>query len=326
MEEGKILNVCKPLISCLPRDNFILSVLSNNKEILDTFILNHYIDTYTLYNKKCHDYNLRFSDSLHCFVSKKYFHYVFNPRVMIEDLCVYVEKCIDNDYYTLLEIDAFYIPLYNSNSHYTHEIMIYGYDFCKRIFYVRDFFDGQNYEVAECSYENMVKAFKGVNENKLFTYYDGILALKLNEKYDVNIYKDEKKTKIFNFNNYSFGIDKYKNYGGSIFDSLIVQLNDEKNINAPYTFLVIHMNFIKIHIDLMLYRVKVLINFGYTLEEQLSKLISIKKEAEIYLNKFIKYKLNEKRYQNTLSENISKKIIILKNGYLNILSQIANVL
>ncbi len=70
MNEGKILNVCKPLISCLPRDNFVFTVLSNNKEILDKFILNHYIDTYILYNKKCHDYNLRFSDSLNCFVSK----------------------------------------------------------------------------------------------------------------------------------------------------------------------------------------------------------------------------------------------------------------
>lgn len=326
MTEEKILNVYKPLISCLPRDNFVFSVLSNNKEVLDTFILNHYIDTYTLYNKKCHDYNLRFSDSLNCFISKKYFLYVFNSRELIDDLCIYIEKCIDNDYYVLLDIDAFYIPLYYSNSHYTHEIMIYGYNSCKSIFYVRDFFDGQNYEIAECSYKDMISAFRGVDEKKLYAYYDGILALKLNEKFDVNIYKDEIKTKIFNFYNYSFEIDKYKNYGGSIFDSLIVQLNDERNINAPYTFLVIHMNFIKIHIDLMVYRIKLLNDLNYILEEQLSKLILIKKEAEIYLNKFIKYKLNEKRYQNTLSENISNKIIILKKEYLKVLSQIVDIL
>lgn len=296
----KILVTAPPIISNVPRDNFIFTVLNNSKNVLDTFILHNYIDTLSIYNEGSRDFYFRFRDAINCFVQKNYFLFSFIAREIIEpdnNVIHIIKKFINSNFYVLVNIDCFYIKNYNANHHHSHEIMIFGYDDDLRLFYVKDFFDGKLYTSSECTYSEFSTAFKSYKEHNFIAYYDGVLALKLNPNPDLSIDYTGIRTTLINYSNALFYNNAKRNYGISIFDAVEYQLSDERNHGAPVSFLIVKFNFIRDNIILMKMRIDFFSKiYSYEFSDEKVALDNLIKRVENLTNIFLKKFMEHKRF------------------------------
>lgn len=93
----------------------------------------------------------------------------------------FVVDMIDEGYYVHNLLDTYYISAYGETymrEHYSHNSMIYGYDYKSKVFYLADAFE-------KGVYESKVATFKEINDAFINTYvgdwYDGIRLYKLKE-------------------------------------------------------------------------------------------------------------------------------------------------
>lgn len=313
----KVLLVEKPIISNITRDNFIFTVLNNNKCVLNTFVLHNYIDVFSSYDERSHDFYLRYNDHINCFVQKKYFEYTFIQRHITElykdNLTNIIKHLIDLDYYVLINIDCFYLKAYNKKNHNSHEVMIYGYYDELQIFYIKDFFDGKFYTSNVCTFDELALAFNSFNNLNLALYSDGILALKVNPLPDFSVDFIDIKTKIHDYINAKFYENVKINYGISLFDIIEYQLKDERNHGAPMLFLINKVNFVRDNIFLMKMRIDYFNQFIDLAEEQ-NVLKNLVANMESLSNVCYNMLMNNERFN--IHEN-SKFLIKIKVIYIN---------
>lgn len=92
----------------------------------------------------------------------------------------FIEKCIDDDYYIHCLVDTYYIGAYKDTyriSHFMHNILLYGYDAKKKMFYGADCFSEGKYSLAEVCYEEFERGFF-IEE---FDWLEGIRLIKKRE-------------------------------------------------------------------------------------------------------------------------------------------------
>lgn len=157
-----ILPKCDTFIKTYPKDANPLSILLNYTEtygwIMNSFIqITSYDDKYLDY----YDFNYR-----NCPI-------IENQRIkksLILDLYGdYTQFIIDNlnkGFYPTLLVNKKYISEYNSNLDITHDLFIYGYNGCDKVFYISDNFKNGKYSNGICTYMELENAIHNIQENK----------------------------------------------------------------------------------------------------------------------------------------------------------------
>lgn len=325
VNNDKILHISSPLLNSLPRDNHIFTILNNNKKILELFIFHNYIDSIIIYDKKSHDYYMRFEDSTKIFIDNRYFNFSFISREILTfsqlNICDMIVYLINLGYYILLPIDTNIINSYKEKMDFSHELMIVGYNQVEKYFFINDFFDGVRYTTKKCSFEEIIESFSSHYKKNFKSKYDGLLAVKLKTDYDEKIDYLEIKNKLEKYLKLNFKKESNKNYGISIFDTIIEQLTNPINYYAPLDFLKNKLNFIKNTINLMIIRTNLI--------DEASKgiikdgLIKLLKRIEFLLNLCLKYIIKDVKSSTNVNKkfideisNIKIEFIIVMNNFL----------
>lgn len=93
----------------------------------------------------------------------------------------FIEDGIDMGYYVYLIVKTGEIRAYGGYK-YPHDLLIYGYDNEKRVFFISDFFQGRHYGKQAASYEEMEKAL--IYDDKTYTchwvFHDDMILIKPN--------------------------------------------------------------------------------------------------------------------------------------------------
>lgn len=324
MNNLKIIDINKKIIKTVPKDSFIFSVLTDEKT-RNNFILHNYIETYSLSDEGCYSFFLRFKDMATSYALSKYFDYSYISREILNinniNIIDIIKKSIDLNYCVLLTIDAFYIKNYIYRSHFSHELMIYGYDDLNGTMYIQDYFNEQ-YTSCKCTYDEIVEGYIKFENIKEKNSSDGILLLKTKEQKKYEVFPKEIIKKLENFIYNEFDINSKKNYGITIFDLLVYQLDNQKLDGAPYNYFVVHTSFIKDHMELMRLRIKELIIFNENFNFLLNQINDLIEEVTIVNNNFIKKLLKKEIY--SLSQN-SKYINLfsnIKQQYYNLIERL----
>ena len=221
------------------------------------------------------------------------------------DIIKIICNSIDDDLYSVLPVDQFYISGYPNfkNRHFLHEILIYGYDEKNALFYIGDFFDNSKYafktisfcdfqeafEAAVNSVNNYMPYIKLLNPKGTNCYFSKSNLLHLLHNYIngeasyLNRYSDQDG--YLNDRNNSFGIDCYvrlKEYIATLSEKEFVDLR-------PFYCLYTHKKILNQAICYLFKQFYVLWNFKSVMDIT-GKIESM---GELILNIILKYTLRK---------------------------------
>jgi hypothetical protein len=117
------------------------------------------------------------------FVKFDYFYYDLNPwlrrttekisygnlsrilSISNKTLSEYIKEMLDMNHYVSLYLNDYYLPntIFYQNGHVIHEVLIYGYDDEKELFYTGGIFDTRKYRFSTNRYCEIEEAFYHVN-------------------------------------------------------------------------------------------------------------------------------------------------------------------
>lgn len=85
----------------------------------------------------------------------------YNSFAQKEDVIKYLTESIENDFYSYIWVDKYYVPNNESymNWHYVHAVMVYGYDDVNETISVINFSFEKGVVLQEISYDDFVQAF-----------------------------------------------------------------------------------------------------------------------------------------------------------------------
>lgn len=158
------------------------------------------------------------------------------------EIISYLENMIKKGFIVFTYMDEYYINknFQDSNEHFTHDILVYGFDNYKKIFKVMGFDEQLIFHKYELDYDLFQKAFddglKYSLENNLKDFYLIRMKLKYGNKYNyifnLSFFLEQLNQYIFSINNSKLKPSYYKIY------------NDENNIYGYeiYKYIISHLN------------------------------------------------------------------------------------
>lgn len=322
----------EPYISYIPQDNFIFSILDEKK--MEDFILENYLDIYSIKIDRCYDYIYRFSNFYSSITQSKNFKFdiinyetIKNNNINITE---FIKKKILNNYCLLVSVDISKIDVYKKDEIIYHEVMIFGFNDNLNEFYIKDFFDGNIYKESKCYFSEMEEAFSSFSK-KDHSNFGGIICLKNNESKTINNKTIDLKKILYmlkNFMAYKLNDNEEKNYGFSIFYAFIKQLEIEQVDYAPFNFILDKLCFIRAHIMLMKVRINSLLYISEDLNSYLDKINDLINEITLTINKTIKCMIKNNCYiikrdsfiREEINEIISEYKIII-NNFINVIEK-----
>lgn len=248
-----ILPVNDPIISFVPQNNYIFSILGEGHPLFYEYIFSNYIQIAFDYNYSWAALRTRFYDDyfynymknqcLQCVtVTKEMFPVIGeSPIGMITSL-------IDLSYYISININVNCIKEYDNKKHMSHELMIYGYDSDTNEFFIRDFFSGV-YRSGKCSFDELIDGIENYHLTNEQFMYDGFLAIKSRENYTPKINLIEFANQLHALVNSEYSMRDIS-FGLSWFDAIIYLLNNDKE-HLFVLSLTNSIHFIQQHIILM---------------------------------------------------------------------------
>lgn len=359
-----ILPVVYPPINGYTHKGALFSMLMAREEC-KPWVFSNFIQIYTLkdlYNKGIRTGTVDFFYNLYgdwnCFYLKaipwirfKSIPYDFF-KLIKTDIVDFIKTCINKNFYFFFEIDMYYIPAYTMNfnkKHLLHQLLIYGYDDDKKIFYMGDNTVGK-YNLDQVTYEEIIKSTNAVMKMYEDTNEDAFFRKYLDEStYMMSICKNVERSgrgpyfekdvfeinikKIINdlkeyllFDNYAEGY-KYSNYyvyGIDCYNELVkfarnaMETNQGVDHRAYYSFIE--------HKKLMLLRMEFINgNYNYDLNQLIERYSNLVNEFNTLMNLILKANIMESN--NNLWERIIVKLneyreeeIVLLNEFIRILS------
>lgn len=240
------------------------------------------------------------------------FEFIDSNYDNVIDFIVY---SIELDNYIYMEVDEFYISEYDNynKNHYNHTILIYGYDYERKIVFAADFFKRRKYNFCEISFEQINQAYTYRNS----TFLDGIKLLKKRKEgyFKYNFDENYFKSCIEAYIN-SYGIEKYNKttdyvrvyferkemlYGLNTYNGLIDDVKEKFPLNITEFFcLYSHFEAI-IKIIILLQNEHRITNCGRILDLALN----LKKQSEICLKLVMKYNILRNRTQHVIINKIN---------------------
>ena len=301
----KMLPVNYPLITTYTQHAHLLSILSCY-EFTYPWIYSNYIQLYINKDYKHNwadfyypfPYELRPSDTCKWVITQK----VKRDIVSIKwgSVTEFIMENINNDNYIHTMLNYFHVP--NSTRYQKqqllHDILVYGYNFDEKVFYVADFFK-QKYSFEKIAFSDLELAFSTYHLTKNSDYLNGLIYL-----YSINKDCDY----MFNINNiinsirsyldaalpeywYMYNFDNRCNivFGTEIYDTLknyiVNQVNNHSYIDVrPFHLLYDHKK-------IMSLRLKYLQIYG--MKDPDFK--HIENQAQLGVNLIVKYNLSQEK-------------------------------
>lgn len=96
----------------------------------------------------------------------------------------FIINAIDDGFYIYLLADHFHIKksAHYQSSHNWHDLMIYGYNKEKSLFYIGEFFNGKKYDYYEVSFEEILNSIEAsLKDNDFHDWLEGIHFLRLKQ-------------------------------------------------------------------------------------------------------------------------------------------------
>ena len=204
----KVLKVGSSPIKCYPNYGSVFTILDTYTKEYVPWIYNHFVQLILPNN---HAWKMRMDFAppnvlfipwlITGFVSRKL---VKNKwKTVSQFLQDYVEA--DNYIYALFDVSCIKAYGKEKNNHLQHEVLIYGYDSEKCLFYYMDNYDHGAYKSGVATYEEINNASSSIESNALQDWISGFVCLSYREVYDYGMY-DIKDYYIHKFN-----IELYKN-------------------------------------------------------------------------------------------------------------------
>ncbi|CAH1191913.1 MULTISPECIES: hypothetical protein [Paenibacillus] len=232
-----------------------------------------------------------------------------------KDICTFLMDCIDmNNYiYVLLDQSQFL----DTKDFFSHDSFIFGYDEERGIFHIADFTFNSKYSFAEITFEQMKRAYEGIDNDGdwLYAGKGGLSLLQYNDRaaYDFNLnYVIEQLEDFLNGGSPS---DKYRElgymtnpcvWGINVYEELILETNrirTGQNAEDRRPFQVIYD-----HKILMLERIDFMDQAGLLEEGKQLKVCyqSIADDALMARNLIIKYSLTKNK------DNLMKVEVLIR--------------
>lgn len=297
----------KPIISNYLRNAMPLSVLFVNREDkYNKFIINNYIDLIAVPYNNMLDYNnyLYYNwDSLD-------FYRIHREHIIENDINVlcYIYNGLKKGYYSDISLDAYYIPGKNmyKQIHFTHQMLIYGYDQINNEFKTLTYTENGYYNELNVKLENLIEACS----NNYFVHIN-LFKRELSARVDYNIKTIRDKLQCY-LNSTNYDLDNMK-YNKVIFDECyfgvnackwlieyILSINNESMIDLTnvYTY--------SEHKNCMAWRLEYIVDREKISSEDLSEKIKLlRNNSEMILKLSIKYNF---KYNTTTNSNIKNRI------------------
>ncbi|QUI24692.1 hypothetical protein HZI73_21370 [Vallitalea pronyensis] len=296
---SKILPFKYPPITCYEDQANTLSILLNDERTLP-WIYSHYIHS-EVFEKNGQQTKAHFYRMPCDWIRIDAVPFVIVEKMGIE-LHDFLMQSIDLGYYVRYPIDAFHIHSYQSNYHYPHHIMVYGYDQSNKKYHIADNFKLGKYSYEECTFKEMKKAFmsgvkkKVVIKNPVFN----LLSLKkdFNYQFDVDFVSASLKAYVSSENISVLHLRQYEQhkknwqYGLAQYGFLQNQI-DALMKNEGY-FGIRSFHFLFDHKSIMLDRIVYMSDKGYlkNKEAYYKDYSMIKKDCLTIRNLIIKYTID----------------------------------
>lgn len=114
-----------------------------------------------------------------------------------DQLIDFIKKGLLQQYYIVADVNTYFIPAYANMNQQLHDMLIYGFDDSKEIFFIADFLRDQKYGVATCSYTELSNAIEHFEDSAWEYYPSGKSKLSL--------------LRVSPLTNCSFNYKKFKN-------------------------------------------------------------------------------------------------------------------
>lgn len=256
-----ILPIRYPTITSYPGRAYLYAVAEGNDKIYP-WLMENFIQTESYLNKndKYCDIDflnipqIRYSSNTALEAQNAFCQYIENMSIYAEiigygNVVDFMRNGIAEGYYIVIDINTQYIKAYKDMPH-LHNMLVYGCDDDKSIFYIADFFSGM-YEYSICSYEDLGKAALYFNELRSPFYPKGKGLISLfridgNCRHEFDIekfrkaltnylnYEKEYKAVFRNTNYFNSGENDMRSFGNLHFDNLIKFLEWCKSDNKVY--------------------------------------------------------------------------------------------
>lgn len=226
-----------------------------------------------------------------------------------KNLIAILKEKLDEGYCIVIELNQFYIPNGPTYMEYDceHSSMIYGYDDEREIFQLMGFNRRRNYESSIVSYNDVLRAFCSLKENKQmplrFLKYKSDVNYQIDWRkieYDFAAYIDGgAKERLYRMDGRLYGIDVM----GKMKEELRRLINKEVTSTDPRP-----LSFIQDHKTIMLKKIEYFASLGmkFLHNDVIEKYAQIRNLSLICMRMFIKY-------ESTKDKNILDRII----NYLN---------
>ena len=177
----KILPVSYPEISAFPHYANLLSVLSTDKDMMMPWVYNNFIQ---LQFRKHEGHRLDFCICMDYYMIKNNCPWIYRDGVSRDliykkwgSLTDFIIDAIDDEYYVDIVVDEYYIKEYDAfhKRYFEHNLMIYGYDKEKKIFYVADSFKDGKYYYATVTFDEIEQSALTKNYYK---YCESVIIFK----------------------------------------------------------------------------------------------------------------------------------------------------
>lgn len=263
---------------------FALGILQtyDNDKVMD-FIKTNYIQlVWYEHNDKYSGHELNFNINFFKYWDNFEREYISNNLLAKNNVNIikYMENAIIENKYLYLCLDEFYIPdrwAYN-NTHFYHDVLVYGFDSERNLFYLCGYDENMKFNFSECSYTNMIEASP-----------EHIELLSINKDYNYKINYDIMKYNIdgfINCNDFQEFNSKFHNderiYGFAAIYKMIEYLSQIITTSSrcnliPFTIYLEHLMVIE--------------SIIYSLEmiEYYSKINSVIDAMKVTINLLIKY-------------------------------------
>lgn len=155
----KILKIADPYITSLQYHAFFTCVILSKKHNIN-YILNNYIDIAirSLYNPHID------------FLYEGLLNHNSSPlskihiRGKVDNIIDFIIESIINDCYISTNIDEYFLPnrTFYLKKSFVHDILIFGYDSDKKIFYTFGYDTSNQLAISEVSFDNIEKAYSAL--------------------------------------------------------------------------------------------------------------------------------------------------------------------
>jgi len=233
---SKLLPLEYPPITSYPIIANIFTVLWSRKNQILPWLADHYIQLHATW----HSYggmwfNFYDADFLYKIHPADYCPYILTQKIdktsfkRIFNLTDFIEEQINNNYYIIIYLNQFFLPFsqhFNIDNH-MHPTFIWGYDRCKNIVHVSDFYDNGKYVSRIATYDEINKSYNydhlGSDVHQAFHTITLYKFVKSNYRVNIDLLKQT-------ISDYVMGIDSAHRY----LNSVQFQYTNSKTDNSDY--------------------------------------------------------------------------------------------